>query len=337
MLCRNMTTFQLRSLEFTLFFSPHDVLVLFYTFITLPLLLSAPRYWDDVAPSLFTHVLVVLIVFGLRFQKVRHPAVLIFLDLYALIMMQRFYAQAGLINQVLHGNHTMDQQIQNAEEYLFHCQPSIDMAAHFHSLILGEYLHWCYFALFVIVIAYTALLWRTSREAFLLTTGTLLCSYIVCFLLWFMCPVRGPYWEFGPIDPDKVGYFMPHVIHMLIDKGSAVGTATPSSHCLISTVVWVLSFRVNKTVFALLALVIPGLWVSTVYGGFHYALDSLLGTVLGVVLASSAWWLCRRLLDMAVKYAEGPVWSLTSDPGFEDAFLSSVEIVDRSWRRDENL
>lgn len=44
---------------------------------------------------------------------------------------------------------------------------------------------------------------------------------------------------------------------------------------------------------------VPGLWVSTIYGGFHYAIDSILGVGIGTFAALFCHYMVPRLLDRA--------------------------------------
>jgi membrane-associated phospholipid phosphatase len=49
--------------------------------------------------------------------------------------------------------------------------------------------------------------------------------------------------------------------------------------------VWISAWRLARPLFWILALVVPGLAVGTVYGGFHYAVDTIAGAAIGFAAA----------------------------------------------------
>ena len=67
--------------------------------------------------------------------------------------------------------------------------------------------------------------------------------------------------------------------------GSSNGTAFPSSHVGISVSAWLLAYRYHPGLFKFYTLVVPGLAVSTVHGGFHYAIDAICGLFYGAFCA----------------------------------------------------
>ena len=48
------------------------------------------------------------------------------------------------------------------------------------------------------------------------------------------------------------------------------------------------AWRLCRPVFWILTLIVPALALGTIYGGFHYALDTLAGALLGTVVALGA-------------------------------------------------
>ena len=80
----------------------------------------------------------------------------------------------------------------------------------------------------------------------------------------------------------SVGLFFPALVHDLLVAGAAKGAAFPSSHVAVAVVIWLLAWRLTRPVFWLLAAIVPALALVTVYGGFHYAVDSAAGALVGV-------------------------------------------------------
>jgi membrane-associated phospholipid phosphatase len=131
-------------------------------------------------------------------------------------------------------------------------------------------------------------LWLTLRrerarlsEALTATLG----SFLVCALIFIAFPVAGPYHYFGHRPASEIAGFFPRIANSVIQMGSSVGTAFPSSHTAVAFAVWLSAWRLARPLFWGLALVVPGLAVGTVYGGFHYAVDTLAGAAIGCAAA----------------------------------------------------
>jgi membrane-associated phospholipid phosphatase len=79
----------------------------------------------------------------------------------------------------------------------------------------------------------------------------------------------------------------------LLDRGSSRGTAFPSSHVAASVVSSLCALRHQRRVGIAVTLVTVALTFATVYGGFHYAVDALVGVILGGL----AWLVSAGILD----------------------------------------
>jgi membrane-associated phospholipid phosphatase len=103
--------------------------------------------------------------------------------------------------------------------------------------------------------------------------------YGACFITYAFFPVDGPRYLVGPAAaPD--GPIRSFVLQLL-DRGSSRGTAFPSSHVAASVVSALCALRFQRGVGVVVAVVTTALTVATVYGGFHYAVDALVGVMLG--------------------------------------------------------
>jgi membrane-associated phospholipid phosphatase len=68
------------------------------------------------------------------------------------------------------------------------------------------------------------------------------------------------------------------------------GGSIPSPHCAVATVMWFMALKYTKRGFLMLAPIMLSLYVSTVYGRFHYVSDAVIGiaAALLVILAAPA-------------------------------------------------
>lgn len=192
------------------------------------------------------------------------------------------YSEEGLIIHNLYGNFSYDPEVQEWEQKLFLSQPSQDLRVMVPGLWLGEYLHVCYFAFyFIIAIVGVAVYFRRPRESFDQGVCGLALAFYTCFTIYFLFPVKGPFHEFTRPNPEDVGLYFSHAVHWLLVRESSQGTATPSSHCAIAVACWTLAYIYHKPTAFGYIFVVPGLVVATVWCGFHYAIDAVLGCIIG--------------------------------------------------------
>ena len=64
------------------------------------------------------------------------------------------------------------------------------------------------------------------------------------------------------------------------------GATIPSPHCAVATVMWIMARRYSRRGFLALAPVILSLYVSTVYGRYHYVSDAVVGIALAVIVVA---------------------------------------------------
>ena len=168
------------------------------------------------------------------------------------------------------------------EAGLFPSDPSAALATRWPSLAVSELLHFCYLSYYAIVYVPPALLWlRGRRREFADTVLALVAVYALCFTTYMLFPVDGPRFVHGP-STAPVGPIRSLVVQLLA-SGSSRGTAFPSSHVAAALVAAVCALRFQRAVGAVVAVLTLGLAVGAVYGGYHYAVDVLVGTVAAVL------------------------------------------------------
>jgi len=205
---------------------------------------------------------------------------------------QVMFAQIYLIVhplQLLFVRSWMDPALLRFEDTLFGVQPTLWLQR-FVSLGLTEWMMFCYVIYLVIYPALGGLIYLRWGEKpledylFVLTLANM-----ICFLGFIVYPVAGPL-NFMPgkfTVPLKgwlftaVGEYIRHHIHL-------VGGNLPSPHCAIATVMWLMAYRYRRAAFWILAPVILCLYVSTVYGRYHYVTDSLTGIAAGFLVLGLA-------------------------------------------------
>jgi len=114
---------------------------------------------------------------------------------------------------------------------------------------------------------------------------------LVCGLGFILFPVAGPM-RLEKVrvlltEPLRGGVFASVAEYIRANVHAAGGTI-PSPHCAVATVMWFMSLKYTRRGFWLLAPVILSLYVSTVYGRFHYLSDSVIGIAAAVLVLLAA-------------------------------------------------
>ena len=207
---------------------------------------------------------------------------LVIRDWHPLMLFPLLYKEVELLAPVL-GDWRLTAAIPAWESALFAGQPSQYLSERLAFVPLSEYLHFCYLS-YAIVIPSVAAYWYVSgrRAAFgellLLLSIVLLGSYLFFILL----PVDSPYYLSPHLGPPLSGHFFFDLVHQVSARGGARGGAFPSAHVSGALVVSLVAWRHQRRLAYLLVPITAGVMFATVYGRFHYVLDTLAGAALAV-------------------------------------------------------
>ena len=187
---------------------------------------------------------------------------------------------------LLHGR-WLDQGVLDLEQAVLKAQPALWLQR-FVRPWLTEWLMFCYVIYLALYPALGALLWDRGGEAalehYLLALGL---ANLACDLGFVLCPVAGPVPFMG--DQFTVplrGWGWTWLAELMRSQAHYVGGTIPSPHCAAATVMWGAAWRAHRPAFWTLSPVIVSLYLSTVYGRFHYLTDVAAG--LAVALAALA-------------------------------------------------
>jgi membrane-associated phospholipid phosphatase len=111
-------------------------------------------------------------------------------------------------------------------------------------------------------------------------SAVLLGSYLFFILL----PVDSPYYLSQRLGPPLSGHFFFDLAHQMSARGGARGGAFPSAHVSGAVVVSLVAWRHQRGLACLLLPFSAGVMIATVYGRFHYVLDTLAGAALAIAV-----------------------------------------------------
>jgi membrane-associated phospholipid phosphatase len=183
--------------------------------------------------------------------RARHagPLARVLAEFYPLLLTPALYTHVGLVNLARGVSH--DERVQAWEQALFGSQPSLDWIRAFPSPGFSLLMHAAYVSYYAILVAF---------------------------------PVAGPRYLFPPADNEATAIGLAVLTNRLLEAGSAWGTAFPSSHVAAGLVAAFCAWRALRPLGAVLLPVSILLWLGTVYGQFHYAVDALAGAVVAALV-----------------------------------------------------
>jgi len=220
---------------------------------------------------------------------------------YPFVLLPLLYWELSSLNRLITTSF-FDSHVVSAEQALFGWQPSQELSIIAPWPFLSELLHFCYGAYEILlpVIGLTFFISRRDAEFRRFATAVMF-TFLACYLIFIIIPVRGPFHHFGPPATDSGG-FVAGLIHRLLGVASSEGTAFPSSHVAASIAIWFGIRGVFRRLSWAVMIIVIGIILGTVYGGFHYAIDSLAGLIVGVTLGPLGLRLHDRLISLSIGF-----------------------------------
>jgi membrane-associated phospholipid phosphatase len=217
------------------------------------------------------------------------PVVRVLLDWHPLILFPVLYKEVEWLAAAI-GDWRLTDSIPAIEAALFNGQPSLYFSERLAIVPLSEFRHFCYLA-YVIVIPAVAGYWytrgrRTAFHELMLLLATVMFASYLFFILF---PVDSPYYRYARLGPPLADQFFFTLVHQVSSRGGARGGAFPSAHVSGAVVVWLVAWRHQPRLAGLLTPLIAGVIVATVYGRFHYVLDTLAGVGFAIAVAALYW------------------------------------------------
>jgi membrane-associated phospholipid phosphatase len=208
---------------------------------------------------------------------------------YPVFLVPLLYPLVPLLHRTVHGGRTFDHRVMAWEEALFGGQPARAWAEGAPWLPLSELLHASYLAYYALVALPPVLLhMRGQTRAFEAAVGTFALVSVIHFTVFVFFPVLGPRYLFGPPAQEALGSGpLYRFTHELLEWGSSPGAAFPSAHVGVAVSQAIIAARWLPRWAPWITLVTVLLSISTVYGGFHYLVDAVVGAAVGGTVAAA--------------------------------------------------
>ncbi len=180
-----------------------------------------------------------------------------------------------------------DDRVLAWEQAIFGVQPLVAIQK-YYTPALNEWMFFVYVFYVAIYPALGAVIFfkhgEAANEDYLFRLGLV---NFVCGLGFLLFPVASPmYWEkIRPLLTEPLpARFFGAAAEWIRAHIHQPGGSIPSPHCAVATVMWFMSRKYTRHGFLWLAPIILSLYVSTVYGRFHYASDMIIGIAAGALV-----------------------------------------------------
>lgn len=265
-------------------YNPADILAMIYLAGVCILILAAGREAAGWGARLAVYAALLGAVALLRFVPRRLPRVLQFLrESYTLFALPVAYGDLDWLNRLVSTGY-YDEIVMRWDLALFGSHPHVYLSRMLPYPLLSDLLHACYLLYMSLVPVLGITLYLQNREhAFRVLATTVTLTMYSCYAFFIAFPVQGPYEFFG--QPEGVPGLVPHLVYAMLNRGSSVGTAFPSSHVAGAITVAVMSTWFSRKLSHVMVALAFGIGIATIYGGFHYAIDAVAGFAYGLFLS----------------------------------------------------
>lgn len=208
---------------------------------------------------------------------------------YPMLLFAFFYWETHILDSMFLAG-PLDAAVLAWDERLFGCQPSQSLVQWLPHLAVSEFMNLSYFSYYIMIPGVGFALYYRDRTRFFKYMATICTVFFFCYLMYIFLPVLGPY-ATHEMTPEMLALLEPRVVAPHLQSGlmhrvmglvyrylePAAGAAFPSSHVAIAVTTLTFTWRYLKRIRAFHLAVVVFLAVSTVYCGYHYAVDVLAG------------------------------------------------------------
>ena len=262
-----------------------DYLFFAYVFITTILLFfswnESPKYLE----LLITRGIIVLVVLGIIYlnSKLKNSILELIRNIYPIIISGYFYSETVFYNKFIWEN--LDQQLIDADQYLFGFQPSLVFSEYFSNKLFSELMYFGYFSFYLlitsfVIVAYYKLTKETTALIFKFSA-----SMLLFYLFFGIVPAAGPQFYFPSPEKDlPVAFVFDKIMHFIQANAEQPTAAFPSSHVGISIIILLLLRKRAQLIFKIAIPFVVILIFSTVYIKAHYAVDVIGGILIAPII-----------------------------------------------------
>ena len=211
----------------------------------------------------------------LKFVRIFYPVILFLFG----------WKEIDLLVRIFYGNYWATDYVIQLEKSIFGLCPTL-WFQQFLRPWLDEIMNFIYNSYYFFMPAVSLTLffkkkYAAAYAAFFIGTAV----HFSNFVLFYLFPVIGPQEVFAELQPLKFsGYFFGEITRILQANGSVKGGAFPSSHVSAAFAWSFIALRYERNLGYLLLPLAIGICIAPVYLGYHYAVDTIFGFVLCLIV-----------------------------------------------------
>jgi membrane-associated phospholipid phosphatase len=278
-------------------FQPIDILLIAYSIFMLLLVGLFGAKLEKYEHILIIYIASILYTLFWVYVRLYNKSKIIdyFITVYPLITLAWFYEISGdYIHLFFPG--FFDGVFMTIENAIFPVHPTI-WFQRFDNPLFTEWMMFGYvFYLLLIPITASVLYFKNRRAESSHLILSLMITFFLCYVGFVVLPVEGPrFFLKSQYSVVFHGYLFKMFADMIENNAMLHGGCFPSAHCAAATVMLLLSFKYDKKLFYWICPIIITLYISTVYGRYHYPLDvvgGMITAIIGIRLSYplAAWW-----------------------------------------------
>ncbi|MBX3147252.1 MAG: phosphatase PAP2 family protein [Gemmatimonadales bacterium] len=201
-----------------------------------------------------------------------------------IVLLLALYGALDLLNG-FGGARTYDDTVLAWERWVFGEEVSRLWWQRWNDRLASTVFHAAYFSYYLIVpIPVVIALFRRDEAELSRTLFALMAVFVLCYVLFILAPVAGPYYEYPRPDQQFLDNWAAQAVYGVLDRGSSFGAAFPSSHVAASWIATAATWRSSKAIGWVVGLLSALLTIGVVYCQMHYAIDALAGLVVAAAV-----------------------------------------------------
>lgn len=207
-------------------------------------------------------------------------------DWYPLVLIPVAYAELPVLNHAIWNGHYFDGVVRALQAAVLGPQPFHELVLRVPYLVFSELLNVGYLSYYLIVFVPPIVLYAMGRRAAFrgMVFGVFL-AFSAHYVWYVYFPVLGPFFVAPATQAYVAGGPAERLAHTLLNGGASMGATFPSSHMGVSVAQVVYVRRFIPALFWPAVVAALAVGVGAVYGGYHYAIDVVVGAGYGFALA----------------------------------------------------
>ncbi len=265
---------------FLKYLTPLDFASIFYVVFSGAYLFFGRERLINVQEHFYIRLLLLIVIISLLTFSVKYPKnkmIIFFRGIYPIFFISFFYTETSSLKNILFHNN-LDVFFYNAEQNLWHCQPSIAFSKFMNDAWFNEIMNLCYFSYYIIIIITCILLFMKNTLPAQKAIFTVFFSFYLYYIIFDILPVAGPQYYAVNLNSEPLPpYFFGKIMHQILINIEKPTGAFPSSHVGIACIIAYVFFKQFKKIFFIILPFVIGICFATVYLKAHYLVDVIAG------------------------------------------------------------